>query len=98
LVDIEGVVKAVKKINPEIKIVVDNTFGSPYITSPLLLGADVTYHSLTKYVGGHADFVMGALVFKDAEYYKTVHFASYSLGANPSPFDCYLALRGVKTL
>jgi len=98
LVDIEGVVKAVKKINPEIKIVVDNAFGSPYITSPLLLGADVTYHSLTKYVGGHADFVMGALVFKDAEYYKTVHFASYSLGANPSPFDCYLALRGVKTL
>lgn len=98
LIDIEAVAKSVKAINPDIKIVVDNTFGSPYITSPLLLGADVVHHSLTKYIGGHSDLVMGALVFKDTDYHKQVYFAAYSLGANPSPFDCYLALRGVKTL
>jgi cystathionine beta-lyase/cystathionine gamma-synthase len=59
------VTKGVKAINPDIKVIVDNTFSSPYITSPLLLGADVSYHSLTKYIGGHSDIVMGALVFKD---------------------------------
>lgn len=79
-------------------IVVDNTFASPYVTSPLLLGADVCFHSLTKYIGGHSDLVMGALIFKDEQFHKDVYFAAYSLGANPSPFDCYLALRGIKTL
>lgn len=98
LIDIEAVSKGVKAVNPDIKIIVDNTFGSPYITSPLLLGADVAYHSLTKYIGGHSDLVMGALIFKDEEFHKQVYFAAYSLGANPSPFDCYLALRGIKTL
>ena len=98
LIDIAGVCQAVKKDRPDIKIIADNTFASPYITSPLLLGADVAYHSLTKYIGGHSDFVMGALIFKDVEYCKLVHFVSYSLGACPSPFDCFLALRGLKTL
>jgi cystathionine gamma-lyase len=98
LIDIEAVSKAVKAINPNIIIVVDNTFSSPYITSPLLLGADMSYHSLTKYIGGHSDFVMGAVVFKDKALHDKVYFAAYSLGANPSPFDCYLALRGIKTL
>lgn len=65
IIDIEVVCREVKKVAPEIIIVVDNTFGSPFLTSPLLLGADVAYHSLTKYVGGHSDVVMGALVFKD---------------------------------
>lgn len=98
LIDIEAVSKAVKAINPAIIIVVDNTFSSPYLTSPLLLGADIAYHSLTKYIGGHSDFVMGAAVFNDKDLHAKVYFAAYSLGANPSPFDCYLAIRGLKTL
>ena len=65
LIDIEAVSKGVKAINPDIKVIVDNTFSSPYITSPLLIGADVSYHSITKYIGGHSDLVMGALIFKD---------------------------------
>ena len=65
LIDIQAVSKGVKAINPDIKVIVDNTFCSPYITSPLLIGADVSYHSITKYIGGHSDLVMGALIFKD---------------------------------
>lgn len=98
LIDIEECVKVVKSVSTDIKVIVDNTFSSPYISSPLLLGADVAYHSLTKYIGGHSDFVMGGLVFKDTDYHKQVFYTSYSLGANPSAFDCYLALRGIKTL
>jgi len=92
------VTKAVKAVDPNIIVLVDNTFCSPYLTSPLLLGVDIAYHSLTKYVGGHSDFVMGAAIFKDKELHGRVYYAAYSLGANPSPFDCYLALRGLKTL
>jgi len=98
VIDLAGLCQRVKKINPNIIIVVDNTFSSPYISSPLLLGADVVLHSLSKYIAGHTDLLMGALVFKDEELYKQVYFAAYSLGANPSPFDCYLSLRGIKTL
>lgn len=98
VIDINAICKEVKAIDPEIIIVADNTFCSPYISSPLLLGADVSYHSITKYIGGHSDVVMGALIFKDQDYAKKVHFAAYTLGVNPSPFDCYLALRGLKTL
>ena len=65
LIDIQAVCNGVKSKNKETKIIVDNTFASPYITSPLLLGADVSFHSLTKYLGGHSDLVMGALIFKD---------------------------------
>lgn len=65
LIDIQAVSSRVKEVNPDIKIIVDNTFCSPYISSPLLLGADVVFHSLTKYIGGHGDLVMGALIFKD---------------------------------
>jgi cystathionine beta-lyase/cystathionine gamma-synthase len=98
LVDIEAVTKAVKTVDPNIIVVVDNTFCSPFLASPLLLGADIAYHSLTKSVGGHSDIVMGAAIFKDKELHGRVYFAAYSLGANPSPFDCFLALRGLKTL
>ena len=98
LIDIQAVSKGVKAKNADIKVIVDNTFASSYISSPLLLGADVSFQSLTKYIGGYSDLVMGALVFKDEQYHKQVFFAAYSLGANPSPFDCYLALRGIKTL
>ena len=98
VIDIEAVAREAKAVNKDILIIADNTFSSPYITSPLLLGADVAYHSITKYIGGHSDIVMGALVFKDEELAKKVHFAAYTLGVNPSPFDCFLALRGLKTL
>ncbi len=98
VIDIEAICKDVKAINPEIKVVADNTFCSPYICSPLLLGADVAYHSITKYINGHSDVVLGALVFKNDEYRQKVHFTAYTIGTNPSPFDCYLALRGLKTL
>jgi len=98
VIDVHEVVTAVKKINENIIVLVDNTFPSPYLSNPLLLGADIVYHSLTKYIGGHSDFVMGALIFKDKAIYDKTYFASYSLGACPSPFDCYLALRGIKTL
>jgi len=63
--DIQNIAKVVKNINKNIIILIDNTFATPYITNPLLLGADVAYHSLTKYTGGHSDLIMGALVFKD---------------------------------
>ncbi len=65
VIDIEVICKEVKAVDPEIKIIADNTFCSPYISSPLLLGADVAYHSISKYINGHSDVIMGALVFKD---------------------------------
>lgn len=98
VIDIKTICEGVRAINPDIKVIADNTFSSPFISSPLLLGADVAYHSLTKYGAGHSDLVMGALVFKDAEYRKQVFFAAYTLGACPSAFDCYLCLRSLKTL
>jgi cystathionine gamma-lyase len=98
VIDIQTISKEAKAINPDIKIVVDNTFCSPLITSPLLLGADVSLNSVSKFIGGHSDIIMGVLVFKDREYRKKVHFAAYTVGVNSSPFDCYLALRGIKTL
>lgn len=98
LVDINEVATAAKKFNPEIIVVCDNTFASPYITNPLLLGADIAYHSITKYIGGHSDIVMGALVFKDKALHDKCFYAAASIGACPSPFDCFMAMRGLKTL
>lgn len=98
LIDISEAVKQTKKVNPNIKIVVDNTFATPYLQSPLLLGADVAYNSCSKYIGGHSDLIAGAIVYNDDEFHKEVFMAAKSLGANPSPFDCYLMLRGLKTL
>jgi len=96
MIDIEAVAQLAKKHN--IVTVCDNTFASPYLQSPLLLGIDVSYNSCTKYLGGHSDLVMGAIVTNDEELYKKIYHASFSLGANPSPFDCYLLHRGIKTL
>ena len=98
LIDIDEAIKATKKINPKIKVVVDNTFASPYLQSPLLLGADISYNSCSKYIGGHSDLIAGAIVYNDDDFHKEVYMAAKSLGANPSPFDCYLMLRGLKTL
>src|SRR5690606_24183281 len=78
--------------------VVDNTFMSPYFQRPLNLGADIVVHSTTKYIGGHSDVVGGAIITSNEEYYNDLKFLQNSMGAIPGPFDCWLTLRGVKTL
>jgi cystathionine gamma-synthase len=80
------------------RCVVDNTFATPYLQRPLELGADVSVHSVTKYVGGHSDLVGGAVVLDDTELTERLAFLQNAVGAVPGPMDCYLALRGVKTL
>ncbi len=80
------------------RLVVDNTFASPYLQNPLALGADVVLHSTTKYVGGHSDVVGGALVTSDDELAERILFTQNSVGSVPGPFDAWLTLRGVKTL
>ncbi|HEY4159942.1 MAG TPA: PLP-dependent aspartate aminotransferase family protein, partial [Polyangiaceae bacterium] len=81
-----------------IPVVVDNTFASPALQRPLALGATVVLHSTTKYINGHSDAVGGALVTSDASLAEQLKFLQNSLGGVPSPFDCYLVLRGIKTL
>lgn len=80
------------------KLVVDNTFASPYLQQPLLLGADIVLHSTTKYLGGHSDVVGGALITDDAELDAAFAFLQNGAGAVPGPFDAFLTMRGVKTL
>jgi cystathionine gamma-synthase len=80
------------------RLVVDNTFASPYLQNPLGLGADVVLHSTTKYVGGHSDVVGGALVTSDDELAEKLRFTQNSVGSVPGPFDAWLTLRGAKTL
>ncbi|KAI7849290.1 Cys/Met metabolism PLP-dependent enzyme-domain-containing protein [Circinella umbellata] len=79
-------------------LVVDNTFMSPYFQNPLLLGADIVVHSVTKYINGHSDVVMGVAVTNSDEIHEKLTFLQNSLGAVPSAFDCYLARRGIMTL
>ena len=79
-------------------MVVDNTFATPYLQQPLTLGADIVVHSATKYLGGHSDVVGGFLAVDDDELGERLRFTQNAAGAVPSPFDCYLVLRGVKTL
>jgi cystathionine gamma-synthase len=78
--------------------VVDNTFATPYLQRPLELGADAVVHSVTKYLGGHSDLISGAIVLNDDETAQRLEFLLNAVGAVPGPMDCYLALRGVKTL
>ncbi|KAL1930769.1 hypothetical protein VTP01DRAFT_10931 [Rhizomucor pusillus] len=80
------------------KLVVDNTFMSPYFQNPLSLGADIVMHSVTKYINGHSDVTMGVAVTNDEQIGKRLHFLQNVTGAVPSPFDCYLARRGLITL
>lgn len=80
------------------KLVVDNTFATPYLQSPLGLGADVVLHSTTKYIGGHSDVVGGALITSDDELHEQFAFLRNAVGAVPGPFDAWLTLRGAKTL
>ncbi len=93
----------IKKITDLAKVhgaisVVDNTFASPYLQNPLDLGATVVMHSLTKYIAGHSDVVMGALMTSDQEIHEKLAFHQNAVGAIPGPMDCFLVLRGVKTL
>ncbi|NVK53581.1 MAG: cystathionine gamma-synthase [Flavobacteriaceae bacterium] len=98
IADIEAITNAVKAINSTILVTVDNTFATPYLQRPLDLGADIVMHSATKYLGGHSDLVMGALMVKDEKLAEELHFIQFAGGAVAGPMDSFLALRGVKTL
>lgn len=96
LADIAAIAEITKKHN--ILFAVDNTFATPYLQKPLDLGADIVMHSATKYLGGHSDLIAGALIFKDAELGKKLHFQQFATGAILGPMDSFLVLRGIKTL
>ncbi|WP_425638002.1 cystathionine gamma-synthase [Algoriphagus yeomjeoni] len=96
IIDIAAVAKLGK--GNKIIVAVDNTFASPYLQTPLDLGADIVMHSVTKYLGGHSDVVMGALVVNDDELAKKLVFIQNASGAIPGPQDCFLVIRGIKTL
>jgi cystathionine beta-lyase/cystathionine gamma-synthase len=92
-------IAALAEIAPQnVLVVVDNTFASPAIQQPLTLGADIVMHSSTKYLGGHSDVVGGVLVMNDEAVYNDLKFLQNAVGAVPGPQDCFLVLRGIKTL
>ena len=96
ITDIESVAAIAKMTN--LLLCVDNTFASPYLQNPLDLGADIVLHSATKYIGGHSDVVHGCLMMNDEKIYEKLKFIQNSCGAVPGPQDCFLILRGLKTL
>lgn len=96
IIDIRGLAKIAKSNN--ILLAVDNTFATPYLQRPLDLGADIVMHSITKYLGGHSDVVMGALLCKDENLAENLYFIQNSSGAVCGPQDSFLVLRGIKTL
>lgn len=96
IIDIAAMSKIAKENNA--LLAVDNTFASPYLQNPLALGADIVMHSVTKYLGGHSDVVMGALVMNEDKLHEQLYFILNSCGANPGPMDSWLVLRGLKTL
>ncbi|KAI3379196.1 hypothetical protein SNEBB_006021 [Seison nebaliae] len=98
LIDIEATVKIVKEFNENIIVVVDNTFATPIAQQPLNLGADIVLHSATKYINGHSDVVLGLAVANKETIRTELRFLQNAIGTVPSPFDCYLVNRGMKTL
>ena len=96
LVDIQKVAELIK--DKDILLAVDNTFATPYIQTPLDLGADIVMHSATKYLGGHSDVIAGALIAKTPELGEKLHFIQFASGGILGPHDSYLVLRGIKTL
>lgn len=96
IIDIKAISNLAKKHN--ILSAVDNTFSSPYLQNPLDLGADIVVHSITKFIAGHSDVVMGAIVLNDEQLANKLYFIQNSCGAVPGPQDCFLVLRGIKTL
>ncbi|XP_071119263.1 cystathionine gamma-lyase-like [Haliotis cracherodii] len=98
ITDMEAVVAVVRKKVPDALICVDNTFLTPYLLRPLDLGVDIVMHSITKYMNGHSDVLMGSLATNDANIAQQIKFFQMALGAVPSPFDCFMVQRGLKTL
>ncbi len=96
VIDIEKIAAITKKHN--VLLTVDNTFATPYLQNPLDLGADIVMHSVTKYLGGHSDTVMGAIITNDEKLYESFKFLQNAAGGTPGPQDCFLVLRGIKTL
>ncbi|MDA4113806.1 MAG: cystathionine gamma-synthase [Thaumarchaeota archaeon] len=96
VLDIRSIAKIAKENH--LLLAVDNTFASPYIQNPLKLGASISLHSTTKYVSGHSDLIGGALAVSDEQLHEKLKFLQNAMGAVPSPFDCYLVLRGIRTL
>lgn len=96
IIDLELMASISKKHG--VLLAVDNTFASPYLQNPLNMGADIVMHSVTKYLGGHSDVVMGALILNDDELAERLLFIQNACGAVPGPQDCFLVLRGIKTL
>ena len=96
IVDIKSVVKYARE--REILVAVDNTFSSPFLQQPLVLGADIVMHSATKYLSGHSDVILGALIVNDSSLSEQLAFIQNASGAVPGPMDSYLTLRGIKTL
>ena len=96
ITDLEAMVAIAREHN--LLLCVDNTFASPYLQNPLDLGADIVMHSSTKYLGGHSDVIQGALVMNSADLREKLYFIQKSCGAVPGPMDCFLVLRGIKTL
>lgn len=94
--DIEKISELTRRHN--VLCIVDNTFASPYCQNPFKLGADIVWHSSTKYISGHSDVLGGVVLTQQEEVKKNLDFARKTLGSNPSPFDCWLITRGVKTL
>jgi len=98
ITDIRAVAEIVHAHENKPLLVVDNTFATPYLQRPLELGADIVVHSMTKYLGGHSDVVAGAVIVKDKELAEKLYFLQNAVGAVPGPMDCFLVLRGIKTL
>jgi len=98
IADIQEISVLAKTKNPDILVAVDNTFATPYLQLPLDLGADIVMHSATKYLGGHSDVIMGALMVKDEKLAEEIHFIQFAGGAVAGPQDSFLVLRGIKTL
>ncbi|HVW14475.1 MAG TPA: cystathionine gamma-synthase [Mucilaginibacter sp.] len=96
IIDIESIARITQR--KSLILVVDNTFASPYLQNPMDLGATIVMHSVTKYIGGHSDVVMGALMLNDEDLYKRLWFIYNACGATPGPMDSFLVLRGIKTL
>lgn len=96
LADVRGIAAIARK--HKLLLVADNTFSSPYFQRPLTQGADIVVHSTTKYISGHSDVIGGAIVTNDAELFRSIGFYQNAIGSVPGPFDCWLSLRGLKTL
>jgi cystathionine gamma-lyase len=96
--DLRAIASAAHAHDPAVRVIVDNTFATPYLQQPLTLGCDVVVHSTTKYLGGHSDVVGGAVLTSDTALHERLAFLQNAAGAIPGPLDCFLVLRGIKTL